>query len=110
MGKPIGITLGVVGAKTPLPPEAVIAHARPLQVVVTEPEAVESARGKRSKRTTRARDADGQFQADDPATPAVNEAWQAKEEVSAKPTEAPEAEPAAGPTIELSRPDAAAQS
>lgn len=31
MGKPRGFVLGVAGAKRPLPPEAVIEHAKPLQ-------------------------------------------------------------------------------
>lgn len=31
MAKPLGIALGVVGAKAPLPPEAIIEHAKPLQ-------------------------------------------------------------------------------
>jgi hypothetical protein len=49
MAKPIGITLGVVGAKAPLPPEAVLAHAKPLQVEITEiPDA--PTKSKRSKK------------------------------------------------------------
>jgi hypothetical protein len=49
MAKPIGITLGIVGSKAPLPPEAVLEHAKPLQVEITEiPEApVRSKRGKK---------------------------------------------------------------
>lgn len=49
MAKPIGITLGIVGAKAPLPPEAVLAHAKPLQVEITELPA-EPAKPKRSRK------------------------------------------------------------
>jgi hypothetical protein len=49
MANPIGITLGVAGTKTPLPPEAVLAHAKPLQVEVTELPAP-PVRSKRSKK------------------------------------------------------------
>lgn len=49
MAKPVGITLGVVGSPKPLPPEAVIAHAKPLQVEITEIPA-EPAKTKRSKK------------------------------------------------------------
>lgn len=49
MAKPIGITLGIVGAQKPLPPEAVMAHAKPLQVEITEIPA-EPAKPKRSKK------------------------------------------------------------
>lgn len=49
MAKPIGITLGVAGTKTPLPPEAVLAHAKPLQVEVTELPA-KQVKSKRSKK------------------------------------------------------------
>lgn len=49
MAKPIGITLGVVGAKAPLPPEAVLEHAKPLQVEITEAP-TEPVTAKRSKK------------------------------------------------------------
>jgi hypothetical protein len=49
MAKPIGITLGIVGSKAPLPPEAVLEHAKPLQVEITElpSEPVKPKRGKK---------------------------------------------------------------
>lgn len=49
MAKPVGITLGIVGAQKPLPPEAVIAHAKPLQVEITEI-AAEAPKPKRSRK------------------------------------------------------------
>lgn len=63
MAKPIGIALGVVGSKAPLPAEAVVAHAKPLQ----------SPSPSRNRR--RARNESGAFVADNPETPAVDEAW-----------------------------------
>lgn len=86
MGKPVGIALGVVGAK-PLPAEVMVAHAKALEVAAVQcevkapetvvadvPVVVEAVQPKTSRKRRRARDQEGQFMADDPATPA-DEAW-----------------------------------
>lgn len=60
MGKPIAIALGVVGVKTPLPPEAVLAHAKPLQTAaVPQAEASAEPSRRRGKRGAAAPQAPG---------------------------------------------------
>jgi hypothetical protein len=71
-------TTGSVGLSTPAPAAAEPAPVAPPEPVVEEeppaPEPVVEAKPK--KKAKRAREEDGQFQADDPTTPDVNEAWE----------------------------------
>ena len=90
MAKPLGIALGIVGSNTPIPPEAIIEHAKALQPPIAEkpPAAAKPKRPRKAEPANnpaeaqwplqRSRNADGQYVGDDPATTA-NEAWVASD-------------------------------
>lgn len=80
MAKPLGIVMGIVGAK-PVPPDVAVEHMKSLNVTPasSEPAPPDPVKGepssKRRSHRKRARSEDGQFVGDNPATPEVNEAW-----------------------------------
>jgi hypothetical protein len=76
MAKPIGIALGVVGAKAPLPAEAMVAHAQALQAPPAQAPAVEAPKPKRSRKSEPEAAADGDPAGDGP-TIALNLAAEA---------------------------------